>query len=147
MEPRGGPRRGLGDLENFAKCLTKEEISRPLGVGTGEGEQSRIREQHLLVTTTSYQHLLLMFSFLNKCAAFYYIQVFGSKKSAQVENRGASPLCAVIILRSVSPPALDLCVLHNQGLACCLEHNSCSVYLYGLVDKMNKILLLFASLP
>lgn len=115
--------------------------------GRGRGDQSRIREQHLLVTITSYQHLLLIFSFLSKCAAFYYIQVFGSKKSAQVENRGASPLCAVIILRSVSPPALDLHVLHSQGLACCLGHNRCSVYLYGLVDKMNKILLLLASLP
>lgn len=75
------------------------------------------------------------------------MQVFRSKKSAQVDNRGASPLCAVIILRSVSPPALELRVLHTQGLAWCLEHNRYSVYLYGLVDKMNKILLLLASLP
>lgn len=53
----------------------------------------------------------------------------------------------MITLRSVSSASPKLHVLHSQGLAWCLEHSRCSVYLYWLVDEVNKILPLLGQLP
>lgn len=65
-----------------------------------------------MVFTHYLSGFLLMFSFFDECAAFSYTQVFKSQKSTHVGDGGPTSLCVLTILRSVSPAALELHILH-----------------------------------